>query len=242
MYLIYFHRLCDLIVDTHPNNTAKLEKEILGGNAVQMEKHANPVATIEKYLSDQRSIHPVGLIGFKWKPVFTNEKFDVARRWLAQKGIRVILMERNILDIYLSNLKRRAANVTLPAHCKSGDDECINNHKSVPLVVDTKGLMNNLVRIDSDLKSAREDLEKAQVPFFRVSYDILAYGADEERLRLLQDIVYYIYSRHHIIVTMENFKTAKYEATHERNHSISIKNYVEVVKVLSGTPFASLLH
>ena len=234
--------MCDLIIDTHPNNTAKLEKEILGNNAVQMEKHANPVATIEKYFSDQRNIHPVGLIGFKWKPVFTNEKFDIARRWLAEKGVRVILMERNILDIYLSNLKRKNANITLPAHCKSGDQECINNHKSVPLVVDTVGLIKTLTRIEIDFKSAREDIEKAQLPFLRVSYDILAYASDVNRLKLLQEIVNFIYSHHHIVVSMNNFKTVKYEATHERNHSVSIKNYADVVKVLTGTPFITLLH
>lgn len=210
-----------------------------------MDAIQDPVGVMKSYFRQQRQLHPTGLIGFKWKPTkFDEPKYHAARLWLAEKQVKVILMQRNILDLHLSALKHATSNATIPAHCFKGDDKCVQQHKSVALYVDTDHLIKKLDILMNSARTIRAEMERARLQFISLSYDDLAFGPQETRLRLLQDVIEFVYpnKQPQIKATMALFNASSFEATHDRSHSNSIRNYEEIVAVLKGTEYESMLH
>lgn len=231
---------CDIVRHTSSENTAGLLLEVLGNNASEMNKVNNPTKVVVEYLNRQRREHSTGLVGFKLKPYVDNEAYNDMYQYFAEEEIPVLFLSRNHLDRTISGEKHDEINVA--AHCKTGDhlEKCLEKHKRIKPTVSTNQLIKHLdhgVKLIADLE---EKFKKLNVKFLRVSYDIFAFGCEDQKLEILQQILDFLYPKKGKKADMELFRT-EFVATSDRNQSNVVANYPEVVKLLSGTQYESLL-
>ncbi len=235
--------LCQMISGFDKKNGGVIRKELFGSNLKQVQSLVNPVEEMEKYLIEERKEHPTGFIGFKWKPLkFDSDKYIVVRKLIAERRYKVVMMHRNVLDEYLSGHKHSQANESLPAHCRAGEESCIQKHKSVRLDINVKNLLSSMNEQTEAVSSVRQSLRASGVHYLEVSYDELAWGVMDHRLKILQKIMDYLYPDSKLLATESIFEDSRLVSTQERNHSVLIRNYAEVQEALKETAFEKLLH
>jgi hypothetical protein len=235
---------CDVVRNTYPyqgDDIVTLNKELFGTTVRAMKELEDPVGTMQRHLSKQRSLCPRCLLGFKWKPDWDGPKYDPARAWVAKLDIPVLYMYRNPLDLLISKKKHNLSQ-TLEYHCAATEVACINKHKAVKVYFEKETLIPLLRKYTIEINYIQMQLHRAEVRYFPISYESIAFGSMSERLSLLQNIVDFLYPGNHSITASAKHFETRFFPTNARNHSLQISNYVEVVKALRGTQFSRFLH
>jgi hypothetical protein len=221
------------------------EGEILGENMATMEYKSNPLEVIQEHICHYGANNEY--VSFKWKPLYWNNAYMEALKWVAEEKIPVVFNVRNPIDVFLSNMKHTKASKDmgniLEPHCVSDDAKCLERFKNHELVnVDPAALLQALhsYGLVADEKN-RALLLHSNVHFIPIEYESLI--ADEiSALRVWRKIFEFIApTRDWSKLTTKNL-TSSFSSTSSSNHRDKINNYNEVHAVLRGTRFASLLH
>jgi len=193
-----------------------------------------------------------GIIGFQWKP-FRDTFFhkyaigalnDIGDRM--DPPIRVIFLKRNPLDRKISNLRHIANNLKVPAHCKVGDEACIEQHKAIikqggGVEFPMKGeLLSWLKTEKTNNDEIREQLSLYGIKYITVSYEKLYHSETaEEWMRIFS----FLGKGPSQDLTIEEVRsTFSMAATTSTKRSESISNYGNVENALKGTQYEYLLY
>eukprot|EP00986_Skeletonema_menzelii_P014536 scaffold9751_cov153-Skeletonema_menzelii.AAC.7 len=169
--------------------------------------------------------------------------------------IKVVYLTRNPLDRKISNLrhnlfgkqeqtKRGQHNLTLAAHCKVDDVDCIKGHSAAASLGVTLPIGKNLthwlnVTAQQDAK-IREILRATGVEYVHVSYEKL-YRLEnaEEWMKIFR----FLRVGPTEDLTVDDVRaTFDLASTHLKGRQDIVSNFVEVVKTLKGTEFEHLLY
>lgn len=204
-----------------------------------------------KYIcSEQKRFPNAGIVGFKWKPyetIFMKEKalqgLDLLGRLKEEKGtqIKVIRSKRNLLDVVISRYKHKGNKGNINAHCRKDDEKCVQQHMkaSTGFVLPTRSLLSQLKELnDMEMRTDRL-LSKMKVPTIHVSFEKLFMGTDASEWTRTFAFLGVGPSGD---VSMADVEEASHAATSIPYHNVTLSNYAEVVDVLLGTEFDSLLH
>ena len=202
-----------------------------------------------KYMCQKQIKYPdAGVVGFKWKPfkdTFLSEKSLAALRMIAgshNPQIKIVRSKRNGLDRTLSVYKHR--NNHAPAHCKVGDQACIEAHIKAAqgLKVPVEDMMMRLEQeYEAEIMVDRV-LQELGVPHVYVSFDELFHGDNiaKEWARIFAFLG--VGPKEDSLTTEMVEKAMMHAATHSPYHNETIENYEEVRDALMGTKFENLLH
>lgn len=181
--------------------------------------------------------------GTKLKPYlesFGHKKSREALHWLgSQSDVKVIYLQRNLLDVYLSKYKHSATG--LPAHCHKGNTECIQRHQEAlkSLVVPTDTLIEELEHWEHAKNQTIALLETYNVDLVHLQYENLYYGenADEwnKALQHLGKAPARPLTRDDVMAHIEHV------ATTPASHAEKMANYDEVKAVLENTRYMKYL-
>jgi hypothetical protein len=235
---------CEIVKNTYPfkgPSNINLNKELFGTTVDQMKALQDPLEKMIRYLGDQRRACPECLIGFKWKPDFDSWRYNSSRFWLAEKRIPVLYVHRNPIDLLISKLKHNISS-SLEYHCAPGQEECIKMHKNVRVNVNLNTVIPLLQKYHMEKYSIPMQLFRTGANFMTVSYENLAFSNDDDRLRLLQAIIDFVYPGDNGITANMSFFRTQFELTNQRNHSLQISNYAKLVRKLKGSPYAVYLN
>ena len=238
--------------------------EYIGKDAPQMklfwEEHSkSSYHWMLDYMCDHRNATPsAGLVGFKWKPKVVFEDKDLRTRYAPETAaykylsehrrseIKIVFLRRNELDIVLSGMKH-AENKDLKAHCKQGDEACVQNMHAASLGIEVrnpKSLSNQVRTLISLNDEAENNLKKLGIPFVPIRYE-KAFSKDPlEAVPEWQRVLDFLGLGRNTKLTMDRIQNSmSLASTHASNfHNETIRNYDEVAKVLRETNLDYLLH
>jgi hypothetical protein len=118
-----------------------LEFEMFGWTSLAMENNSDPLDKMIRYFAAMQALPP-GWAGFKWKPMFFDEKYAKALQWLGQRGVKMVFNVRNPLDVLLSSYKH-SDRVLLGSDSSDSSDS--RDNKSVENQVKNKSVENKSV-------------------------------------------------------------------------------------------------
>jgi hypothetical protein len=200
---------------------------------------------IFKWFCDEQQRHKEvgGLVGFKWKAYMSALRTTPANnalKLLAQLGasptpIRVIRSRRNILDVYLSELKHTIQE-DLPDHCRTGDEECMTKHASVLLDVPVDDMFEWLQKTYQEEREIDDLLSEMGIRAVHIEYDELYYANDEqEALKEWNKVFKFLGQRHDWSWDDISGAAGLKPTTKSRSHKVIIENFDEVYQKLKGT-------
>jgi hypothetical protein len=184
-----------------------------------------------------------GLVGFKWKAYMSalrtkpahNALKLVAELGVSNTPIRVIRSRRNILDVYLSELKHSLQD-DLPDHCKADNADCIQKHASIRLFVPVDEMFEWLLKAYDEEDEIDSLLSGMGIRTVHVEYDELYYAqTEQEGLKQWYKIFKFLDQRHDW--TWDDIAGAAgiKPTTKSRSHKVLIDNFDEVFGRLKGT-------
>jgi hypothetical protein len=206
-----------------------------------------------KILCQKQKRHPdAGIVGFKWKPFastfFTQGATDALEMmsYSHHPMIKVVRSRRNVLDVLISGYKHQVAATAEDkpkAHCKKGDEECIQKHiqTGTGLIIPTEDLLDRLKSLQDEEDAVDHELEEKGVPHIKVGFEKLYHSDDaDEWKRVLQFLGFETAAQN---LTRSDVQVAmNHVATNNPHHNMTLANYEEVRAVLDGTPYEHLLH
>mmetsp|Transcript_3299 Transcript_3299/g.5529 ORF Transcript_3299/g.5529 Transcript_3299/m.5529 type:complete len:288 (-) Transcript_3299:275-1138(-) len=161
--------------------------EIFGGNIDQMKQIANPNQTMIDYFISAQKKRPGKLVQFKWKPLYFDEHYLDALKFVAQHQIKVVYSTRNPLDVTISAQKYNMnPSLNKASHCKVDDIECIESHKSAKVTIDKRTIVHKLTDLIQQSDMVIALLERYKVNYFNTTYEELNFGTKKARLSSMQ--------------------------------------------------------
>ena len=166
----------------------KLHHELFGSNEKEMVKLQNPTETMQDWFREMEQEQPLaGVIGFKWKPyVMGTSTYGSAWDWVAEHNVSVVWMTRNILDVLISNHKHCGDDKhceddkRMTAHCHSGDEECIAEHRDVKVTLDASTLLAELEHSEEKYETnLSRSMNAKGVNFIKVMFEHLFVGDED---------------------------------------------------------------
>jgi len=166
----------------------KLHHELFGSNEKEMVKLQNPTETMQDWFREMEQEQPMaGVIGFKWKPyVMGTSTYGSAWDWVAEHNVSLVWMTRNILDVLISNHKHCGDDKhceddkLLTAHCHSGDEECIAEHRDVKVTLDASTLLAELEHSEEKYETnLSRSINAKGVNFIKVMFEHLFVGDED---------------------------------------------------------------
>ena len=166
----------------------KLHHELFGSNEKEMVKLQNPTETMQDWFREMEQEQPMaGVIGFKWKPyVMGTSTYGSAWDWVAEHNVSVVWMTRNILDVLISNHKHCGDDKhceddkRMTAHCHSGDEECIAEHRDVKVTLDASTLLAELEHSEEKYETnLSRSMNAKGVNFIKVMFEHLFVGDED---------------------------------------------------------------
>ncbi len=196
------------------------------------------------FCDEQRRYKDIGgLVGFKWKAYMSALRSDpaynalklVAQLGVSNTPIRVIRSRRNIFDVYLSELKHRIQE-DLPDHCKAGDEECMEKHASIRLLVPVEEMFEWMQKTYTEEKEIDALLSELGIRTVHVEYDELYYASTEEAGLLEWNKLFKFLGQRHDWTWDEIAGAAGLKpTTKSRSHKVLIENFEGVYARLKGT-------
>lgn len=235
--------VCDILQKNFPYHD-DASTELLGHYYDSMHDQDDPLGLVRKRLCAPKDDKSGEYRGFKWMPSNWEEKYYDVLEWVARRQIPVVFNYRNPIDQFLSK-RKHSGHRDLPAHCKPGDEKCIEAFIDSSLIeVDVKQLLSFL-KGQFPFVSHEEIfsiLITRNVNFFPIAYESLI-GEQESALRAWREIFEFIDpSRNWDGLTNESIASDNLAVTSSESHRDKIKNYEEVRAALRGTRFAPLLN
>ena len=166
----------------------KLHHELFGSNEKEMVKLQNPTETMQDWFREMEQEQPLaGVVGFKWKPyVMGTSTYGSAWDWVAEHNVSVVWMTRNILDVLISNHKHCGDDKhceddkRMTAHCHSGDEECIAEHRDVKVTLDASTLLAELEHSEEKYETnLSRSMNAKGVNFIKVMFEHLFVGDED---------------------------------------------------------------
>ena len=166
----------------------KLHRELFGSNEKEMVKLQNPTETMQDWFREMEQEQPLaGVVGFKWKPyVMGTSTYGSAWDWVAEHNVSVVWMTRNILDVLISNHKHCGDDKhceddkRMTAHCHSGDEECIAEHRDVKVTLDASTLLAELEHSEEKYETnLSRSMNAKGVNFIKVMFEHLFVGDED---------------------------------------------------------------
>ena len=166
----------------------KLHHELFGSNEKEMVKLQNPTETMQDWFREMEQEQPMaGVVGFKWKPyVMGTSTYGSAWDWVAEHNVSVVWMTRNILDVLISNHKHCGDDKhceddkRMTAHCHSGDEECIAEHRDVKVTLDASTLLAELEHSEEKYETnLSRSMNAKGVNFIKVMFEHLFVGDED---------------------------------------------------------------
>ena len=210
-----------------------------------METVNNPLSVIRRHLCKNKAVYT----GFKWKPMYWDDAYMEALRWVAFHRIPVVLSHRNPIDVYLSSQKHKVLeNLTSSeqvSHCSVGATACINTHLRNQLInVEIDDMITTLNQMKCHLEGTKAHLDREQVHYVEVVFESLTsqYSSNKTVVQTWRKVFEFIDpSANWDYLSMKNL-VATIAPTSSTSHRDKIRNYDEVKKALQQTSFASLLN
>jgi hypothetical protein len=142
----------------------------------------------------------------------------------------------------ISHHKHLSAETKVKPHCAKGETKCIKKHlvAGTGLIIPTRNLLMDLRNRTANEDAVDRLLEEMGVPHVKVGYDELYYGnGAEEWMRIFR----FLGKGPRENLTRDQVQEAmRHAATHNTHHNVTLGNYEQVRKLLTGTEFESLLH
>jgi hypothetical protein len=184
-----------------------------------------------------------GLVGFKWKAYMSalrTEPAHNALKLIAELGvsntpIRVIRSRRNPFDVYLSELKH-SMQEDLPDHCKADDEDCMQKHASIQLVVPVDEMFEWLQNTFDEENEIDALLSEMGIRTVHVEYDDLYYSrTEQEGLTEWNKLFKFLGQRHDWTWGDIEGAAGLKPTTKSRSHKVMIENFDAVFQRLKGT-------
>ena len=212
-----------------------LGAELFGKTSIAMLENKNPLQHMKLYIHEQQKRHPQKYAGFKWKPYYHDDNYQLVWNWVAQYKVKVVFNYRNPLDVVISSTKH-ALNES-KSNCVAHNSKCMDLMKSLkfPLVLD----FDHLHTLELSYAKVALQLVENNVTFFDTRYEDLNYGDPETRLHHLQLLADFVNPGRK--VTMEDFEI-KLGFSGNYHQADTITNFAEVVASLKGTRYARFIH
>ncbi|KAJ1443801.1 hypothetical protein B484DRAFT_414349 [Ochromonadaceae sp. CCMP2298] len=231
--------MCNLIGNLFGLESNELNSELLGGGTPGMRRNPDPLRQMLEYLAAQQKKSAQGWAGFKWKPIFYDEKYASALQWLGDHGVKVVYNFRNPLDVLLS-ADKHSEEPHLRNHCARDDSKCQAQYSDVQLTLPTGERL--LQQLDDKVHMRDTDLARFaefHIPFLSVEYADTAEGSAESRLKGLQRIADFLGVDRELTPSDLQVATVSTAPQSQRDQ---LTNYDEVVRTLTGTRYEGLLH
>lgn len=190
----------------------------------------------QEYLRQQREAFPGEVIGFKWKPYHGFINLDDVWQWMKEKQFLFLHNYRNPLDHYISIVKHEQPDTT--AHCL--DEKCVQKQTALKFEIDVDAMLNWF----ANEKQLLQDLDKVMDSYglsrLEVQYEDLAFGSEEVRIGVAQQLADYIMGEGNRAVTVDDLDTEILitSTPHQDEH---VLNFDEVRKALIGTEYEQYL-
>ncbi len=191
-----------------------------------------------------------GIVGFQWKPFhasFYTPKALGGFQNIADAKIKVIYQTRNPIDKRLSNMRHNGQRDAVPAHCHSGDDECIQKHQQQDTMhefLTGEELIHWLNTAMKDHKEVLKRMDEMEIDYIHVSYEELYMSGDNDakEWRKIFRLLGWDEDRVEGITYEDIQSTFDVVKTSSKTHKDLISNYEEVKETLAGTKYADLLN
>ena len=159
--------------------------------------------------------------------------------------IRVIYLTRNAIDRRISNLRHQGyiRSKEVPHHCKAGDEECVQKHKTrsknITLPIGPE-LIYHIGHALAHDEYVKERMARAGIQHLHVSYeDLFHTDSAAEWMKIFKFLGVGPATNLTIGRVRENFSMV---STSSRSHQEKVPNYDEVKESLRGRLYFDMLH
>lgn len=158
------------------------------------------------FLLRKRVFHPKNVIGFKWKPIVDNSKYDDAYRFAVEHNFKFLCLHRNPLDELISRRKHSMSKKdsggwehAVGAHCSlradPNSDACLKQFQSLQIAANTSKIVTEILAEMNETLQVRKKMENLNAQFIEASCEDLVYGDEEKRFANVQRLADFYFLR-----------------------------------------------